>query len=434
MSSKQAATRNEHLDPAFGPDGKGITWIDNGDAPSGYAKGVTVAPSNKENKLLIAGNSGSDFSVVRLNANGTQDKDFGNNGIVTGKFAPGNGGSQGESITVLQSGEFLLKGFFFKEQDSPPQLGLALFDSKGSPIKEFGNDGVTVVHPLSPSSFKLPAVKQEPKSTPTTSQNGFSLELPDGKLMVMSNHLYSYDDGVGLLIRLERNGALDLTFGDGTGYVIIQCIDHFTTANSLIRLTDGTFAVAGLVYKDETNIGMIALYSAEGKPVASFGDEGFVLLESIGDTSEIFTITQMDNGNILGIGSVRVGVQKGLLVCLDTNGVPVRDFNKGEPVLTPNDFVRLSTQWVSGTVRADRIVTIGTTLGLANTQIIIAKFHLNGELDHKFGNEQGLLRIDLTDKIDIGQSIDIQENQIVAVGFSLPTENGVSSFALRCLG
>jgi uncharacterized delta-60 repeat protein len=430
MVNKESVKSSNILDPAFGPDGNGITWIKYPNADTGFASGITVAP---DDKLIIAARSGADFSVVRLNADGTQDKTFGVNGTATGKFAAGNQ-SVGRSVSVLNNGNILLSGLYEEYVYAPTQLGLALFDDKGNPVRAFGSDGVTVVHPIASTQFKLPEVKKDAKSGSTSNQNGFSLELPDGKLMTLSNHRYSFSDQIGLLMRLDQNGALDTTFGNGNGYVTVQYTAHFTWVGSLIRLNNGTFAIGGGVNKDGENLGMIALYSAVGVPVKTFGSNGFVVFDSLGSKDEIFDLVEMHDENILGIGSTYDGTFNGLLVCLDSTGKFVDTFNGGKPVVTPAPEVPGGIQWLSGTQRPDKkIVVIGSTIGEANSKTVITQYMPNGEPDKNFGDGQGKLDVNLTDGLDMGSSIAVQGRQLVASGTSLPHEGGESPFVFRCL-
>ena len=430
MTSKQSLTSLNILDPDFGPEGIGITWIKYPNAGTGFARGITVAP---DYKLVIAAGSGLNFSVVRLNANGTQDTTFGQNGTVTGKFADGHQ-SGGTSVSVLKNGNILLSGFYEEYMYAPSKRGLALFDDKGNFVEEFGEKGVIVVHPITSVKFQLPEVKDEAKSRSASSQKGFSVELPDGKLMTFSNHMNSFADKVGLLMRLDKNGAIDTTFGDSKGYVTVQYTAHYTSVGSLTCLKNGTFAIGGLVNRDGKNLGMIALYSADGVPVKTFGSNGFIVFDSFGSKGEIFDIVEMHDGNILGIGSTYDDTFDGLLVCLDSTGKFVDTFNGGKPVVTPIPEAKGGTAWLSGAQRPDKkIVVIGPTYGEQNSTTIIAQFLPNGEPDKSFGDGQGKFVVDLTDVLDMGVSVAIQGNQLVASGTSLPHEDGIRPFAFRCL-
>ncbi|WP_339508455.1 hypothetical protein [Pseudomonas sp. RL_35y_Pfl2_P42] len=430
MSDKFGNSTVGDLDPDFGPDGTGISWLEYPDGDNGFASGITVTP---DHKLLIAARSGQKYSIVRLTADGKQDDSFGNRGTVTGMFASGFK-STGKSIRVLKDQRILLDGLFdLEEFGAPPVRGLALYDDKGALVSAFGEGGVTVVHPITSPQYALSEEEKKQKGPSASSQNGNSIELPDGKLMVLSNHSYSFADQIGLLMRLNPNGSLDTTFGDGKGYVPIQYLANSTWAGSLLHLQDGTFAVAGSAHVEGTSFAMIARFDAQGIPVRNFGRNGFVLFDFQNPSSEITELVQMPDGNILGMGSTgQTGIFSGVMVCIDSKGAFAGSFNGGNPLLTPFPQAPLGIQWISGAQRDDnKIVVIANTLGESNSKLLLAQFHPTGEPDLGFGN-QGKLMIDLTDVLDMANGIAIQKGQIVVSGTSLPHPQGVCSFALRC--
>ncbi|WP_339494270.1 hypothetical protein [Pseudomonas sp. RA_105y_Pfl2_P56] len=139
MSDKFGNSTVGDLDPDFGPDGTGISWLEYPDGDNGFASGITVTP---DHKLLIAARSGQKYSMVRLTADGKQDDSFGNRGTVTGMFASGFK-STGKSIRVLKDQRILLDGLFdLEEFGAPPVRGLALYDDKGALVSAFGEGGV----------------------------------------------------------------------------------------------------------------------------------------------------------------------------------------------------------------------------------------------------------------------------------------------------
>jgi uncharacterized delta-60 repeat protein len=418
------------LDPTFGPDKNGVTWFENPEQEDGFAKGITVAA---DGKLLIAASAGNKFSMVRLEADGTPDASFSNDGVVSGVFAEGYQ-SVGGSISILRNETILLDGDFYLRPSSKAQRGLAMFNSDGTPRLEFGDHGVKIVAPIPPPALRLSKVKPRQKRSAASENGDHTIELADGKLMVLSNHQSSFNHQCGLLIRLQSNGDLDTTFGHGDGYVEIRHLANFTWAGSLIRLQNGTFAVAGSVSRGDGYRAMIALFDAEGNLVSNFGDNGFALFDSLGTLSQINQLVEMPDGNILGIGSATAGnfVHSGVLICVDRNGKCVTTFNEGKPVLTSYPGAFLGIQWAAGTLReGGRIVVLSSTHGEQDSGIVIAQFKADGHPDRDFA-ENGLLVINLTDILDMPGGIAIQNNQIVVAGTSLLFGDRIRSFAFRC--
>lgn len=428
MQTKRLKNGLDYLDPRFGSDRTGIVWIEKQQNDNNNADGITVDP---DDRLLIAGGHQAQFSLVRLTPDGMQDTTFGASGVVTGEFESGYK-SKGHHTTVLKSGEILLSGFFSLEEYSN-ELAFALFDTTGSPVQAFGQKGVTVIRPFESVTVKPPEEFQSGVSV--ASPDSFSSELPDGKLLVISNQQFSYTERAGLLIRLNRDGSIDKEFGaEKKGYVYIRHPEYPTWIGSMIPLENGMFAVAGNAMVNARTTALVAVYNADGTTFDGFGTNGFFLLNSIDEPSQISSLTLIDN-NILGIGSTLGGLRGTLLVCLDAKGEPVKAFNGGEPVQTPVDDAPLGVQWLSGAVRKDgKIVAVGNTLGDQDSKTIIAQYLPDGQLDTNFGNERGLLRINLTDVLDMGTAIAIQKNsQIVVAGSSLPINGRRQGFVFRCL-
>ncbi|KHA70039.1 hypothetical protein NZ35_27760 [Pseudomonas chlororaphis] len=428
MSNIINSANVEALDPTFGSDESGVSWLKNPDGASGFVWGITVAP---DNKLLIAGRVGKRFSIVRLKTDGRQDPDFGDQGSVIGEFAVGDL-SMGRGVRVLKDKTILLEGWFEYDPSSPSLRGLALFDDKGMPVKAFGNDGVLIVDPISTPAYRLSKEEIATKDASTSREGGHSIELPDGKLMIISNHLYSFTDNIGLLVRLEKNGSLDMDFHE-KGYVAVQYLANYTEASSLIRLQDGSFAVGGSTIVADKMMPLIARFNAQGEIIKEFGDKGFVVIEieqQRGDTSQLI---ELPDGNILGIGSTSSNaIQSGLMFCIDNKGALVSSFNQGEPLITAYPQAPMGIQWLQGTLRQGKhIMVIANTLGEENSKTIVAKFDLDGVQDCNFA-DKGFLSINLTDVLDLGVSIATQNDQIIGAGTSLPHADGVRGFVFRC--
>ncbi|MBV4467949.1 hypothetical protein [Pseudomonas siliginis] len=424
---KDTAVHN--LDPTFGPDKNGLTWFKYPDQENGFANAVTVAA---DGKLLIAASPGNKFAIVRLKPDGTQDTSFARDGVASGVFAPGYK-STGGSISILKNGNLLLQGAFFLHEYAQPQRCLAMFRNDGTPETAFGVNGVVFVDPIPLPALTSSEIELGQKRTTASDYSGHAIELDDGKLMVLSNHRYSPNDQCGLLIRLQSNGALDTAFGQGKGYVAIRYLANNTWAGSLIRLQDGKFAIAGYVSREDRYRAMIALFDATGKPVSSFGDNGFALFDRLDKRSQINQLVEMPDGNILGIGSAHSidFANRGLLVCVDRHGKYAIDFNEGRPVLTSYPKAFLGIQWTAGTLRDGHIVVLSSTHGEQDSEIVIAQFKSDGYPDRDFADD-GVLVINLTGVLDMAGGLAIQNNQIVVAGTSLPRTDGVGSFAFRC--
>lgn len=152
--------------------------------------------------ILIAGhspvNNGSQFAVVRLNANGSLDTAWADGGHRLVSF--NQGGLQGDRATTMamrSDGSMVLAGTVATSSGTVLG-GLAALDAFGTPIFSFGAAGKRMVH------FNDVALQHLPTAI---------VEQGDGKLLVLGNTLEglpSYDCGV---MRLSADGTDDTTFG-----------------------------------------------------------------------------------------------------------------------------------------------------------------------------------------------------------------------------
>src|SRR6185503_7292224 len=94
------------FDMTFGTAGVVITPVGFGVTTDA---GTSVALQS-DGKVLVAGRSGSDFAVVRYNANGTLDTTFGGDGIVTTPVGAGLATDQALHLAVQNDGKIVLVG------------------------------------------------------------------------------------------------------------------------------------------------------------------------------------------------------------------------------------------------------------------------------------------------------------------------------------
>ncbi|WP_426756300.1 hypothetical protein [Myxococcus sp. Y35] len=137
----------------------------------------------------------------------------------------------------------------------------------------FSREGVLVVRILPSGAMDLGfgrnGVVQIPTGQRNGSNNGYGCAIqPDGKILVASPFLRTNGGqglqprAVGLVARLEADGRLDASFGDG-GLVVHE---DFQTASALALLGDGKIVVGGL--------STIHRLLADGSADPSFGTAG----------------------------------------------------------------------------------------------------------------------------------------------------------------
>ena len=142
-------------DASFGVQGLALIPFPN----FGTVKGVAIAP---DGKIVVVGTAtnpagGNEFALLRLNADGSLDTGFGENGLVTTSFSPGDDIPSTLFIEVDDS--ILVAGTVDTASDATQPFAFAHYGPDGSVDIGFGNGGALVIPTVSgPAS----AVLQQP--------------------------------------------------------------------------------------------------------------------------------------------------------------------------------------------------------------------------------------------------------------------------------
>lgn len=172
------------LDTTFGTDG---TYAD--------SNSMTFAAAllQPDGKIIVAGSPhgqffGYDnFSVIRLNANGTRDQGFGTGGRVVFEFG-GNTDTVAGAV-LLPDGKILLTGYSVGNSSTSGTIDFVKFNSDGSLDQAFGNGGS--IYYFRGAVSTTPAVRN-------------LVALPDGRVVVL---------GSDFAARFNADGSVDTSFG-----------------------------------------------------------------------------------------------------------------------------------------------------------------------------------------------------------------------------
>ncbi len=264
------------LDTTFG--NQGITYFEN---DMDFLPRITSIKIAANNKIILGGgnvvNSIIDYLLIRINANGSIDTTFGNNGISL--VGLNNVSEIITDLEVLSDGKIVAVGRTNENFANDFQAVIMKFNSVGLLDPSFNGNGKFLTE--RPVDFFM---------------KGDIAVQNNGKLLVTFETLFDSF----LLYRLNANGTLDTNFGSGgTVTTSINGEDysaqlHYNTVNQNITLIGTTLDEEG---------GKFALtrYDTDGNMDFSFGDNGVVITD-IGSSSQVISAAATNNGKLVVSG------------------------------------------------------------------------------------------------------------------------------------
>jgi uncharacterized delta-60 repeat protein len=356
------------LDPSFGTGGKVVTHISS--SSDGF-QGLAATP---EGKLLAVGYTGNRFLVVRYKADGKPDTTFGGgDGIVRTAFAHDSGAN---AVAVLGNGDFLVAGgvgggttgtdFALARYHANGALdtsfgggdGRVTTDFKGGSDQVFGlavqRSGKVVLGGyvrLTSGHFAFAAARYLPGGTLDTTfgggdgwatkdlgTGGFAEAVavdPQDRIVVGGQSTVTDSDFA--LVRFERNGGLDHSFG-GDGVVNSDFGGTSDIADALAVRSDGGVLAAGAASVGANNKFALALYRPDGTPAPSFGGGDGLVTTDIGpDFDRAFGVAVQPDGRIVAVGRQNVSGNNNRFAVIryGSGGVPDSSFS-GDGIATTN--------------------------------------------------------------------------------------------------
>jgi uncharacterized delta-60 repeat protein len=261
------------LDPSFGSGGLA------------NSQGGSVALSlQADGKILVvAAWSTTDFTIMRYTSNGDPDASFGSGGTVVTDF-----GQQDEAFALaLQSdGRFIVLGSTGKNSSSPFDFALARYLPDGTLDGSFGSGGLVV------TDFAATTDHYD------DDDGGRALALqPDGKI-IAAGWASADDEQDFAVARYLPDGSLDPSF-DGDGLVTVN-VHNSEQGHEVLLQPDGRIVVVG--FGDSGERFALARLEQDGSLDPSFGNGGVVIAPQIGEDTFAAAALQAD-GKIVAVGN-----------------------------------------------------------------------------------------------------------------------------------
>lgn len=208
----------------------------------------------------------------------------------------------------------------------------------------------------------------------------------DGKLLVAGRSAENQGDFA--LVRLERDGRVDPTFGSG-GKVTTD-LGGANVAYAIAVQSDGKIVVAGSATGNGTGLDFaVVRYLADGKLDSSFGAGGKVVTSLSDDSDTAYALLIQKDGKIVLGGESNQGSSSTgsdfALVRYESDGTLDESFGAGGHVLTAiasssgRDVIyALASEQMDG---EERIIAAG-----GEGDFALARYTPNGQLDASFGS------------------------------------------------
>jgi uncharacterized delta-60 repeat protein len=210
------------LDFSFGRDGVAVT-------PAGFGVGsrANAVAIQANGRIVVAGGvdtvlpTNTFFMLTRYNTDGTPDRSFGGDGIVTTDFGVP---AEALAVAIQKNGKIVAAGY--AGEGSERTFALARYNANGTLDASFGRKG-RVSAALGGGDY-----------------TGYALAIqPNGKIVVAGAHAEGESSSFALA-RYNSNGRLDPSFQFGTGF-LINFGGSDDRARALALQPDGGIVVAG---------------------------------------------------------------------------------------------------------------------------------------------------------------------------------------------
>ncbi|MDP1977638.1 MAG: hypothetical protein Q8K39_08270, partial [Undibacterium sp.] len=304
------------LDSSFDLDGKfDLPWLE-----SGNHQTYSVI-QQADGKLVLAGATlpfsaialDWDFSLTRLNVDGSLDSSFDTDGRMA--VPVGRSRDYGYSVIQQADGKLVVAGASPEFGNTPEStlwyMSLIRLDTNGSRDLGFGNVGSVLIGAGLGGGGANSVIQQA-----------------DGKLVV-AGYSYRSSDFDFMLIRLDANGSVDKSFGIN-GFLPKSVTSSMEQAYSVIQQSDGKLVVAGV---SGGSYSLIRL-NPNGSLDTGFGSAGKLLLPSTPYGDGLSVIQQADGKLVVaGSHSPKFGDADFFLARVNTNGT--LDTNFGKLFTTP---------------------------------------------------------------------------------------------------
>ncbi len=335
-----------------------------------------------DGKIVIAGrakalSTGSDYNfyAIRLNADGTPDTGFGNNGAILIDMKGTNRFDQANAVAIQPDGKIVLAGSAGLENNNGNcHAGFVRLTANGALDPSFGNGGIV--------SF--------PVGTNTTNPESRMYDVliqPDGKILAagMAANNSSFDDFA--LVRLNPDGTLDTDFSNDGKHTVD--FGYVTDFGAFLKLNaDGSIFLAGNTNED---LGIVKLFDY-GAVDNSFGVNGKMTIDTGNGSYYLQGVAWQPDGKILAAGRTIATNSNIKLNRYNPDGTVDTSFGTDGAVETDVDSGSTDRASRGLLIQSDgKIIVTGEVTTGSTDYFVVLRYLENGVLDNSFSNDGQVL-------------------------------------------
>lgn len=260
------------LDTSFGDAGIVIEHVGTIDR----CNGLILQP---DSKIIIAGYSDNNLSMLRFNNDGTLDITFGEGGKVTESFADQT--VKIEDALLLGDGKIILAGSIWIE--GVFHFLLSRFNADGTLDESFATGGYTTT------------------GVDSLYYDGYDVAIQEDDKLIVAGYIGSWIEDFGM-VRYHPDGSIDTEFGED-GVVIT---DGFGDEDQIKEITiqpDGKIIAAGYFENGMYTEFAVARYNIDGSLDNTFGEAGKLTTEFGGYGDLALSVELQPDGKIIVGGS-----------------------------------------------------------------------------------------------------------------------------------
>lgn len=354
---------------------------------------------------------------------------FGNNGFAT-PTATGLGNAA--DIAVLADGRVAAASSASGSNGfSDADFAMTLFDASGRPVSGFGtngtvkvqlggNDTVTAIVPLPGGKFVLAGYSLDDNDTPFNGSDDFSRFA---------------------LVRLNADGSLDATFGNG-GIVLFDVhaartppVSRFELLGDAVLLADGAILTVGSVLTDSSGPQFLAVkFRADGSVDPDFGGNDPQFADGVASSGGIGTssivagaVAVQSTGRFVIAGQIQPNFnsQAGVVVRFNADGSFDTSFGSNGVRTIPTAHGLVDVNVTAG----DALVVAGRALIDRSLRPLVARLNADGTLDTRFAGD-GVFSLDAVSGGFTAVEV-MADGDIAAIGAGTAPEGGSQLLHLR---